>query len=198
LDESRRPDRSISRAHARTGPPRRPKVRPLSWRPLSFRERGEAAPTAGAGADRGRPFQPPATLKQAANGQPNYRNSVDRSELVGVAQLAASFPHFIDTQPGLFPTSVAWFEKSQWPDLSFVGYRTDEMKQPAFNLGWVGLRGTPWLSSVSASITRRPLKSGLRKKRSNLKKPPKSNLSAAWPENCFCGVPAGRDGRSHQ
>jgi hypothetical protein len=34
---------------------------------------------------------------------------------------------------GLFPTAVTRFEKSQWPALSFVGYRTDEMKQPAFN-----------------------------------------------------------------
>jgi hypothetical protein len=39
----------------------------------------------------GRPFQPPATLKQAANGQTNYRNSVDRSELVWSTSVGGPF-----------------------------------------------------------------------------------------------------------
>src|ERR1700754_2622417 len=38
-----------------------------------------------------RPFQPPATQKQAANGQPNYRDSVDRSELVWSTSVGGVF-----------------------------------------------------------------------------------------------------------
>ena len=45
----------------------------------------------GLGAYWGRPFQPPATQKQAANGQPNYRNSVDRSELVRSTSVGGDF-----------------------------------------------------------------------------------------------------------
>jgi hypothetical protein len=42
---------------------------------------------------------------------------------------------------------------------------------------------------LSASNTRRPLKSGSRKRRSNSKMPLKSNLREALPGNCFCGAP---------
>jgi hypothetical protein len=41
----------------------------------------------------GRPFQPPATWKEAANGQANYRNSADRSEL-GWSTSVGGLSHF--------------------------------------------------------------------------------------------------------
>src|SRR6266851_5903727 len=39
----------------------------------------------------GRPFQPPATREQAANGQPNYCSSADRSELVRSTSVGSLF-----------------------------------------------------------------------------------------------------------
>src|SRR5437899_12472805 len=39
----------------------------------------------------GRPCQPPATRKQAASGPPNYRNSVDRFELVWSTSVGGLF-----------------------------------------------------------------------------------------------------------
>jgi hypothetical protein len=40
----------------------------------------------------------------------------------------------------------------------FVGYRTDEWNKRPLMMG--GLKRDPWLNSIDASNTRRPLKSG--------------------------------------
>ena len=57
-----------------------------------------------------RPFQPPATRKQAANGQPNYRNSVDRSELVWSTSVGGLL-HFMKSVlvgNGSTPLGMTW------------------------------------------------------------------------------------------
>jgi hypothetical protein len=68
----------------------------------------------GLGGGWGRPFQPPATLKRAANGQPNYRNSVDRSELVwSIPQLVGlfQFPNCAGAPSTPLPS---WFLRLCW------------------------------------------------------------------------------------
>jgi len=66
-------------------------VRPPQLAAFFISRAGEKRPQQGVGLSWGRPFRPPATRKQAANGQPNYRNSVDRSELVWSTSVGGLF-----------------------------------------------------------------------------------------------------------
>jgi hypothetical protein len=71
---------------------------PNQWPVLNLRvayfgqyQETEAAPAAGAGGRLGPPIPTASNAEQAASGQPNYRNSVDRSELVWSTSVGGLF-----------------------------------------------------------------------------------------------------------